>query len=67
MVPLTSRELETLEHLSQRLYDKEIAKAMSISVWTVKSHVKNIFQKLGVSNRRQAILQAEEHGLLKGE
>lgn len=64
---LTLRELETLELLAQRLYDKEIAKAMSISVWTVKSHVKHIYEKLHVNNRRQAILQAEELGLLQGK
>lgn len=63
---LTNRELETLELLSQRLYDKEIAKAMSISVWTVKSHVKHIYEKLHVNNRRQAVAKAEQLGLLTG-
>jgi LuxR family maltose regulon positive regulatory protein len=63
---LTNRELETLELLSQRLYDKEIAKAMSISVWTVKSHVKHIYEKLHVNNRRQAVAKAEQLGLLAG-
>ncbi|WP_442508583.1 LuxR C-terminal-related transcriptional regulator [Novipirellula sp. SH528] len=63
---LTNRELETLELLSQRLYDKEIAKAMSISVWTVKSHVKHIYEKLHVTNRRQAVAKAEQLGLLTG-
>jgi LuxR family maltose regulon positive regulatory protein len=51
--------------MAERLYDKEIAKALSISVWTVRTHVKHIFEKLHVSNRRQAVLKAEELGLLK--
>jgi LuxR family maltose regulon positive regulatory protein len=62
---LTSRERETLQLLAERLYDKEIAKALSISVWTVRTHVKHIFEKLHVSNRRQAVLKADELGLLK--
>ncbi len=63
--PLTNRELETLQLLAERLYDKEIAKALSISVWTVRTHVKHIFEKLHVTGRRQAVLKAEELGLLK--
>ncbi|WP_231617478.1 LuxR C-terminal-related transcriptional regulator [Novipirellula aureliae] len=63
--PLTNRELETLQLLAERLYDKEIAKALSISVWTVRTHVKHLFEKLHVTGRRQAVLKAEELGLLK--
>jgi LuxR family maltose regulon positive regulatory protein len=63
--PLTNRELDTLQLMAERLYDKEIAKALCISVWTVRTHVKHIFEKLHVSNRRQAVLKAEELGLLK--
>ncbi len=62
--PLTNRELETLQMLAERLYDKEIAKALSISVWTVRTHVKHIFEKLHVKGRRQAVHKAEELGLL---
>jgi LuxR family maltose regulon positive regulatory protein len=65
--PLTNRELDTLQLLAERLYDKEIAKALSISVWTVRTHVRHIFEKLHVGNRRQAVLKAEELGLLKGK
>jgi LuxR family maltose regulon positive regulatory protein len=61
---LTNRELETLQLLAERLYDKEIAKTLSISVWTVRTHVRHIFEKLHVSNRRQAVAKAEELGLL---
>jgi ATP/maltotriose-dependent transcriptional regulator MalT len=62
---LTNRELDTLELLAQRLYDKEIAEVLCISIWTVKTHVKHIFEKLQVSKRRQAVLKAEKLGLLK--
>jgi LuxR family maltose regulon positive regulatory protein len=64
--PLTNRELDILQLLADRLYDKEIAKALSISVWTVRTHVRHIFEKLHVTGRRQAVLKAEELGLLKG-
>lgn len=62
--PLTNRELDILELLEQRPQTKEVAKKMFISPETVKSHLKNIFQKLEVSNRRQAVDKAKNLGIL---
>jgi DNA-binding NarL/FixJ family response regulator len=63
--PLTDRELDTLELLAKRLYDKEIADELSVSVETVKTHIKNIIGKLEVTNRREAIDKARELGMIE--
>ena len=57
------REMQTLEQLCIGLSNKEIARNLDIQEVTVKLHVKNIFSKLGVSNRTQAALFAKERHL----
>jgi LuxR family maltose regulon positive regulatory protein len=64
ITPLTQRELELLDLLAQRLTYREIANLLVISPNTVKKHVSNVYGKLGVSSRRQAIAKAQEVGLL---
>jgi ATP/maltotriose-dependent transcriptional regulator MalT len=61
---LTPREIEILTLLTRQLSDKEIASQLVISVNTVRFHLKNIYAKLSVSNRRQAALRAQELGLV---
>ncbi|MGI6331862.1 MAG: response regulator transcription factor [Zhaonellaceae bacterium] len=62
---LTKRELEILKLIAKNYTNKEIGKALFISEPTVKTHVSSILQKLGQSNRSQAILFAYKAGLLK--
>jgi LuxR family transcriptional regulator, maltose regulon positive regulatory protein len=61
---LSGRELEVLRHVSRMLSTAEIAEEMYLSVNTVKSHLKSIFRKLGVSHRREAVRRARQLALL---
>ncbi len=60
---LTDREGEILSLIAQHLGNAEIAKQLSLSEKTVRNHVSNIFNKLQVADRVQAILRAREAGL----
>jgi LuxR family maltose regulon positive regulatory protein len=62
--PLTRREIEILDLLAPGLVNKEIASQLFISPETVKKHTQNIYRKLNVSNRRQAVARAYELGIL---
>lgn len=61
---LTERETEVLRQLARGKSNKEIANGLFISETTVKTHVKNIMQKLGVPSRTQAALYAARIGLV---
>jgi LuxR family maltose regulon positive regulatory protein len=65
--PLTRRELEVLEWIYLGFTNQEIADQMVVSVNTVKKHTSNIYGKLGVRNRAQAVLCALELGLVQGD
>jgi len=54
---LTKREREIFEFLTQNMTTKEIATTLNISEKTVRNHVSNVMQKLGVSSRIQAVLE----------
>ena len=61
---LTERELQVLIKVSQGATDKEIAEALTISLNTVKTHIRNILSKLHVSTRREAARVAKTKGLM---
>jgi LuxR family maltose regulon positive regulatory protein len=62
--PLTNRELGILELLCHRLSNKEIAVKLFISPATVKKHLNNIYGKLTVSSRREAVEKADALGII---
>lgn len=62
--PLSKRELEVLGLLTSHLSGPEIAEQLHISINTYKTHIKNIYSKLGVSSRNGAVINAQELGLL---
>ncbi|CAB5101856.1 Transcriptional activator of maltose regulon, MalT [Olavius algarvensis associated proteobacterium Delta 3] len=64
MEPLTNRELDVLELLEQRLTNKEIAAELFISPKTVKGHLQNLYGKLNVRKRRDAVEKAKQIGIL---
>jgi LuxR family maltose regulon positive regulatory protein len=62
--PLTPREIEVLQLLAKQLRNKEIAEKLFISLSTTKRHCANIYIKLKVKNRQDAVKRAHELGML---
>jgi DNA-binding NarL/FixJ family response regulator len=60
---LSNREREVLALVARGLPNKRIALELSISEKTVKSHLSNLFERLGVTDRYQAALWAQRHGV----
>jgi LuxR family maltose regulon positive regulatory protein len=63
-VPMTPKEFALLSDLPAQLTLEDIASSHQVSVNTVKTHVRSIYQKLGASSRRDAIASARRRGLL---
>ncbi|MEL6141011.1 MAG: response regulator transcription factor [Bacteroidota bacterium] len=62
--PLSERETEVIRMLSKGMNYKEVAKAIYLSPHTVKTHIKNIYSKLHVNNRAEAIYKAIKQKLI---
>lgn len=63
---LTEREIEILRLMANGASNKQIAVRLSISSHTVKTHVSNIYQKLEVNDRAEAVAKAIRKGILRG-
>lgn len=62
---LTTRELQVLEIIASGASNKQIAIQLGISLYTTKSHVRNLLSKLGVKSRWQAVQVSNDMGLLR--
>jgi putative nucleotidyltransferase with HDIG domain len=60
--PLSSRELDVLRHLSEGMVYKQIASEMHLSVSTIRTHLHNVYGKIGAVDRAQAVLMARDRG-----
>jgi LuxR family maltose regulon positive regulatory protein len=64
---LTQRELDLLKLVSQGLSNRDISERCNITLFTTKWHLKNVFAKLGVSTRMEAVFRAQELQLVDGQ
>jgi ATP/maltotriose-dependent transcriptional regulator MalT len=62
--PLSDRELEVLQLIADGASNREIAQELVLAIGTVKKHISNIFGKLGVSSRTQAVARARQLNLI---
>ena len=60
--PFSAREIEVLRGLAEGKVHKQIAHDLSLSVSTVRTHLHNIYRKIGAVDRAQAVLIARDHG-----
>lgn len=64
---ITRRQLEVLQQLEEGLSNQQIALTLNLTENTVKSHLRTLFQILGVSNRTECVRLSQERGLLTNE
>jgi LuxR family maltose regulon positive regulatory protein len=64
--PLTDREWQVLQHLPSHRSTRQIADLMCVSTNTVKTHMKNIYRKIGANSRDNAVAVARQHGIISG-
>ena len=62
--PLTDRELEILQLVAEGLSNQEVSKQLYLSANTVKTHLRNLYGKLGVNSRTQAVAKARGLGIV---
>lgn len=62
---ISARETEVLQHLTRGLTNDDIAKALGVSLETVKSHVKSLLLKLDAGDRTEAVARAYQSGLIQ--
>jgi DNA-binding NarL/FixJ family response regulator len=65
--PLTERELEVIRALTRGMSDRQIAHSLGISEKTVRNHTSNIYRKLHIFDRTQAVIYAVREGLIDVE
>jgi DNA-binding NarL/FixJ family response regulator len=65
--PLTERELEVIRALAQGMSDRQIANSLGISEKTVRNHTSNIYRKLHIFDRTQAVIYAIREGVIDVE
>ena len=65
LAQLSPREIEVLQSLGSGLSNKEIGAKLGVVEGTVKIHITNIFGKLGVSDRTQALIEAVKRGIVQ--
>ncbi len=64
---MSEREIEVLELIAEGLINQEIADQLYLSLHTVKVHARNIYSKLAVKNRTQAVAKGKALGILTAD
>ena len=63
-IVLTNREVQVLKYLAEGLNNHQISELLNVSVHTVKAHIHNIFEKLSVQGRTEAVVKAIKVNLI---